>query len=180
MPPRTWCAAVADCSSISGAVSNAARPVARQLAHALERPPARLESALSLALELCDSALTYRSRYLTVLQPALVIDLVVTDDGNPRSLGYQLATARAVLAVLGGAEDATLAAALDNAIAETRQIVAELVDADDQAEHAAALAPRLRSIEAQVATVSDLVSRQYFALLPVTWTDGLVLADPPP
>ncbi len=154
--------------------------VARQLAHALERPPARLESALSLALELCDSALTYRSRYLTVLQPALVIDLVVTDDGNPRSLGYQLATARTVLAVLGGAEDATLAAALDNAIAETRQIVAELVDADDQAEHAAALAPHLRSIEAQVATVSDLVSRQYFALLPVTWTDGLVLADPPP
>ena len=152
--------------------------VARQLAHVLDRPPARLESAMSLALELCDSALTYRSRYLTVLQPALVMDLVIADDGNPRSLGYQLATARTVLAVLGGAEDATLATALDAALAETRQIVAELVETENQARHAAGLSPRLRSIETQIATVSDLVSRQYFALLPVTWTDGLVLADP--
>ena len=31
---------------------------------------ARIEGGLRLALELCDSAITYRSRYLTVLQPA--------------------------------------------------------------------------------------------------------------
>ena len=74
-----------------------AQAVARQLAHALDRPPARLDSGLSLALELCDSVLTYRSRYLTIVQPALVIDLVVADEGNPRGLGYQLATSRTVL-----------------------------------------------------------------------------------
>jgi uncharacterized circularly permuted ATP-grasp superfamily protein/uncharacterized alpha-E superfamily protein len=154
-----------------------AQAVARQLAHALDRPPARLESGLSMALELCDSALTYRSRYLTVLQPALVIDLVVADEGNPRGLGYQLATARTVLAVLGGADDAPLAAALDGAIAETKQMVAELVAADDQAPLAAALAPRLLAVEAQVAAVSNQVSRQYFALLPAIRTEGLVLPD---
>jgi uncharacterized alpha-E superfamily protein len=154
-----------------------AQAVARQLAHALDRPPARLESGLSMALELCDSALTYRSRYLTVLQPALVIDLVVADEGNPRGLGYQLATARTVLAVLGGADNAPLAAALDGAIAETRQMVAELVAADDQARVAAALAPRLLAVEAQVAAVSNQVSRQYFALLPAIRTEGLVLPD---
>jgi uncharacterized circularly permuted ATP-grasp superfamily protein/uncharacterized alpha-E superfamily protein len=151
--------------------------VARQLAHALERPQARLEAGLLLALELCDSTLTYRSRYLTVLQPALVLDLVVADEGNPRGLAYQLATARTVLAVLGGADDAALASALDGSLADTRLMVAELVDADDQAAMAAALPPRLRAIEGQVAAVSDLVSRQYFALLPVTWTEGLVLED---
>jgi uncharacterized circularly permuted ATP-grasp superfamily protein/uncharacterized alpha-E superfamily protein len=154
-----------------------AQAVARQLAHALDRPPARLDSGLSLALELCDSVLTYRSRYLTIVQPALVIDLVVADEGNPRGLGYQLATSRTVLAVLAGADDAALAASLDEAVLETRRIVADLVEADDQAEVAAALGPRLRAIEAQVASVSDLVSRQYFALLPMKWTDGLVLED---
>jgi uncharacterized alpha-E superfamily protein len=152
-----------------------AQAVARQLAHALDRPPARLDSGLSLALELCDSALTYRSRYLTVLQPALVVDLVVADEGNPRGLGYQLATARTVLAVLGGADDAPLAVALDAPMAETRQMVEDLVAADDQAALAATLAPRLLAIGAQVASVSDQVTRQYFALLPAIWTEGLVL-----
>jgi uncharacterized alpha-E superfamily protein len=152
-----------------------AQAVARQLAHALDRPPARLDSGLSMALELCDSALTYRSRYLTVLQPALVLDLVVADEGNPRGLGYQLATARTVLAVLGGADDTPLAAALDAPLAETRQMVADLVAADDQSQLAATLAPRLHAIGAQVAAVSDQVSRQYFALLPAVWTEGLVL-----
>jgi uncharacterized circularly permuted ATP-grasp superfamily protein/uncharacterized alpha-E superfamily protein len=154
-----------------------AQAVARQLAHALDRPPARLEAGLSLALELCDSTLTYRSRYLTALQPALVIDLVVADEGNPRGLAYQLVTARTVLAVLGGADNASLAAALDGGIADTRLMVAELTAAADQAALAAAFPPRLRAIEAQVAALSDLVSRQYFALLPVTWTEGLVLED---
>ena len=79
--------------------------------------------------------------------------------------------------MLAGADDAALAASLDEAVLETRRIVADLVEADDQAEVAAALGPRLRAIEAQVASVSDLVSRQYFALLPMKWTDGLVLED---
>jgi len=150
-----------------------AQSVASQLAHALDQKPERIEAGLALALELCDSALTYRSRYLSVVQPAPVIDLVVADEGNPRGLGFQLVTARNTLAILAGQQDAPLAAALDSAISETRMIVADLVGAEDQAQVAAALAPRLRAIEAQVASVSHGVMRQYFALLPVTFTDGL-------
>jgi uncharacterized circularly permuted ATP-grasp superfamily protein/uncharacterized alpha-E superfamily protein len=146
--------------------------VAGQLAHALDQKPERIEAGLSLALEICDSALTYRSRYLSVVQPAPVIDLVVADESNPRALGYQLVTARNTLAILAGREDAKLASALDSAIAETRLIVADLVGAEDQAIVAASLAPRLRAIGGQVGTVSDALMRQYFALLPVTFTDG--------
>jgi hypothetical protein len=62
---------------------------------------------------------------------------------------------------------------LDDPVAETRLIVAELVAAEDQAALAARLAPRLRTIAGQVAAVSDAVMRQYFALLPATFTDGL-------
>jgi uncharacterized circularly permuted ATP-grasp superfamily protein/uncharacterized alpha-E superfamily protein len=150
-----------------------AQAVAGQLAHALGHRPERMESGLMLALEVCDSALTYRSRYLTAVQAATVIDLVVADEGNPRGLAFQLASARQTLVVLAGGEEGGLAAALDGALAETRLIVADLLDADDQAVLAAGLAPRLRVIGAQVAALSDSVMRRYFALLPVTFTDGM-------
>ena len=149
-----------------------AQAIADQLSHALDQKPERMEAGLALCLELCDSALTYRSRYLTALQAAPVIDLVLADEGNPRGLGFQLVNARATLATLAGREDTPLATALDQAISDTRLIVAELTAADDPAALAASLSPRLRAMAAQVSAVSDGVMRQYFALLPVTFTDG--------
>ena len=79
-----------------------AQAVADQIACALEFPgaaqqPARVEHGLRLALELCDSSITYRSRYLAVLQPAPALDLLLADDGNPRGLAFQLAAMRALL-----------------------------------------------------------------------------------
>ena len=47
--------------------------------------------ALEAALEFGDCVITYRSRYLTTLQLAPVLDLLITDETNPRSLAYQLA-----------------------------------------------------------------------------------------
>lgn len=41
------------------------------------------------ALELADSLMTYRSRYLANLELAPVLDLLLTDETNPRSLAYQ-------------------------------------------------------------------------------------------
>jgi uncharacterized circularly permuted ATP-grasp superfamily protein/uncharacterized alpha-E superfamily protein len=41
-------------------------------------------------LDVCDSLLTYRTRYLSSLQPAPVVDLLLMDDTNPRSLLYQV------------------------------------------------------------------------------------------
>tara|TARA_R110002049_G_scaffold4601_4_gene31943 strand:- start:211076 stop:213631 length:2556 start_codon:yes stop_codon:yes gene_type:complete len=53
--------------------------------------PARNESRLNEAvLETTDSLMTYRSRYLGLLQPEPVLDLLVTDETNPRSILFQL------------------------------------------------------------------------------------------
>jgi uncharacterized circularly permuted ATP-grasp superfamily protein/uncharacterized alpha-E superfamily protein len=52
--------------------------------------PVNWESAMRLALELCDSTITYRARYLAALQAGPVLDLVLADDTNPRSLAFQL------------------------------------------------------------------------------------------
>jgi uncharacterized circularly permuted ATP-grasp superfamily protein/uncharacterized alpha-E superfamily protein len=47
-------------------------------------------AVLDIVLEIADSSMTYRSRYLTTLQFAPVLDLLLTDDTNPRSILYQL------------------------------------------------------------------------------------------
>ena len=39
---------------------------------------------------MADSGITYRRRYLATLQVAPVLDLLLTDDSNPRSLLFQL------------------------------------------------------------------------------------------
>lgn len=53
----------------------------------VEEPPVAVFEAL---LQVADSTMTYRSRYLAQLQFAPVLDLLLTDETNPRSLAFQL------------------------------------------------------------------------------------------
>ena len=46
---------------------------------------------LECLLEVADSSMTYRTRYYTTLQPIAVLDVLMADGGNPRSLDFQLA-----------------------------------------------------------------------------------------
>ena len=46
--------------------------------------------ALRMLLEVTDSSMSYRSRYFTILQPAPVLDLLMNDEANPRSLAFQI------------------------------------------------------------------------------------------
>lgn len=46
--------------------------------------------ALELLLEVADSSMTYRARYFTSLQVAPVLDLLMNDEINPRSLAFQI------------------------------------------------------------------------------------------
>jgi uncharacterized circularly permuted ATP-grasp superfamily protein/uncharacterized alpha-E superfamily protein len=54
--------------------------------------PLRLETwpALEMLLEVADSSMTYRARYFTTLQAAPALDLLMNDEGNPRSLAFQV------------------------------------------------------------------------------------------
>jgi len=45
---------------------------------------------LEMLLEVCDSSMTYRSRYFTIIQAAPVLDLLMNDESNPRSLAFQI------------------------------------------------------------------------------------------
>ncbi|HEX2677972.1 MAG TPA: circularly permuted type 2 ATP-grasp protein [Polyangiales bacterium] len=48
-------------------------------------------SLLSALLDTLDNGITYRRRYQDVMQAAPVLDLVLTDESNPRSIAFQLA-----------------------------------------------------------------------------------------
>jgi uncharacterized alpha-E superfamily protein len=46
---------------------------------------------LEAVLEVADSSMTYRRRYMSSVQASAVLDLLLADESNPRSLAFQLA-----------------------------------------------------------------------------------------
>ena len=52
--------------------------------------PFDLDPAMQTLLQVADSSITYRSRYFTTLRPEYVLDLLLKDIANPRSLQFQL------------------------------------------------------------------------------------------
>ncbi|WP_374450251.1 alpha-E domain-containing protein, partial [Stella sp.] len=71
--------------------------VARQL---VGEPGERAVERMQMALEIADSAMTYRFRYLGTFQAPPVLDLLLLDESNPRSAAYQIATLARHLAEL--------------------------------------------------------------------------------
>jgi uncharacterized alpha-E superfamily protein len=49
-----------------------------------------MTSLLEAILEIADSSMTYRHRYLASLYLAPLLDLVLVDETNPRAVGFQL------------------------------------------------------------------------------------------
>lgn len=162
-----------------------AQSIAAWVARALDQPgaaaqPGRIEPGLRVALELCDSVITYRGRYLGLIQPAPVLDLVLADAGNPRGLAFQLAAAGDMLAELEAADDEpmpALAGEAERLGQEVQAMVRSVAEAPGQAEAALALPPRLAALEGAVAALSNGVSGRYFALLPVARSLGLESRD---
>lgn len=74
------------------------------LVKVVDREPLILEAVL----DSCNSIMTYRGRYFATLQAEAVIDLLTTDDTNPRSLVYQLNRIQTHVALLPSAGMAML------------------------------------------------------------------------
>jgi uncharacterized circularly permuted ATP-grasp superfamily protein/uncharacterized alpha-E superfamily protein len=53
-------------------------------------PDARETEHMRMLLEIADSAMTYRSRYLNIFQLVPFVDLLLLDENNPRSCAFQL------------------------------------------------------------------------------------------
>ena len=150
-----------------------ARAICAQVGFALEQPPNRVEPALRLVLELCDSLITYRTRYLTVLQPAPVLDLVLADEGNPRGLAFQLEAIGHLLDQIAGPGERSLSGAATALLTEVNALVTHVAEAADQAAAASALPRTLHRHGSSILALSDQVTRHYFALLPIAQSLGM-------
>jgi uncharacterized alpha-E superfamily protein len=125
---------------------------------------------LECLLEVADSTMTYRARYYTTLQPLAVLDVLMADEGNPRSLDFQLShlvdlyqklprhvpddlqAMRDALALLRGFDLRTLSYKLPGAVTVTN-------DADDLSR----LERFLRALEVLLPSWSNNLSGRYFS-----------------
>jgi uncharacterized circularly permuted ATP-grasp superfamily protein/uncharacterized alpha-E superfamily protein len=64
--------------------------MAEMLRAGVAEVPADAEPHLHILLQVADSSITYRTRYLSVLRTDLVLQLLLADESNPRSVAFQL------------------------------------------------------------------------------------------
>jgi uncharacterized circularly permuted ATP-grasp superfamily protein/uncharacterized alpha-E superfamily protein len=148
-----------------------AHALLEQLGQLLAQPPGpvqtgRVEAGLQLALELRDSVITYRARYLAVMQAAPALDLILADEGNPRGLAFQLLAMRDLLRQITEEGD-SLVASVDQALRDARALVADVLRAPNQMAAAARLTEPLAELESFIEMIAERVSRRFFTLLPV-------------
>ena len=65
---------------------------AELLSSGLASAPSDFEPHLQVLLQIADSSITYRTRYPTVVQAESVLEVLMTDESNPRAVAFQLAT----------------------------------------------------------------------------------------
>lgn len=111
------------------------------------------------ALQLADSVVTYRSRYLSKPEWLPVLDLLIRDDSNPRSVAFQLGGLNDYVQRIGR----TIGEFRDERIAAAVDALAGLDPASDLDPES----PRLRALlvewQAAAANLSELIGQRFFS-----------------
>ena len=121
--------------------------------------------ALEAVLEVADSIMTYRGRYLAGVNLAPVLDLLLTDETNPRSLVFQLEAIADHVEHLPRDDSQPLRGA-DQRIALSMLHSARMLDLDSLQEHRASakstpLERALTRISTQLPKLSNLIGHRY-------------------
>jgi len=148
-----------------------------------EREGALLEAVLETA----DSAMTYRRRYLSTLQVAPVVDLLLVDETNPRSVLYQVEALCRSLSELprpdSGLRSAEERLAL-SVLATLRLCEVEALCATTPEGLRPALSPLLIDLATRIPALSDALSARYLAHATISrhlsYDETLQAFDSPP
>jgi uncharacterized circularly permuted ATP-grasp superfamily protein/uncharacterized alpha-E superfamily protein len=139
---------------------------------ALARSSEREGPLLEAVLDVADSGMTYRRRYLASLQAVPVVDLLLTDETNPRSVIFQLGVLSEHLPELprDPARDATGASSratpdriVDAVLSRLRVVDLLTVCALDAHGKRPALTALLDGIARELPALSDALSGQYLS-----------------
>jgi uncharacterized circularly permuted ATP-grasp superfamily protein/uncharacterized alpha-E superfamily protein len=144
---------------------------AQQTLHLLRRTLVEVRkdvaAPLEAILEIANSTMTYRYRYLTSLQLAPVLDLILVDETNPRAVGFQLAAlAEHVKNLPGEAADAEQRP--EPRIVLAAQAALRLCDVDafcepDETGERTALGNFLEQESGHLVRLSDALSQRYLS-----------------
>jgi len=145
-----------------------ARYTIRVLRELMVRADRDHPGVLGLQLDLADSVITYRSRYRAEPQIPAVLDLVLADESNPRSLAFQLATMRTHMDVMPQEDvHGHLSKAQKVLISIHTEII--LADIDKLANTTSKNGNRthlnrlLNRCEKSIETLTQLITRTYFS-----------------
>jgi len=133
------------------------------------------DGRLELLLELADSFMTYRSRYFATPQIAPVLDLLLVDESNPRSIGFQMAAAAAHIEALPR-EDDTPVLSGHRRIATGTATALRLADIHalcraDESGRRHDLDALLTRLAMDFPAISDSIARSYFSHVDGTGLD---------
>ena len=134
------------------------------LRHGLTTVAEDERARIELLLDATDSAITYRSRYLTSLRANLVVDLLLLDDANPRGVAFQLDVLKQHVAQLPDppmpARTSPESKLITAAVAAVQLVeLDELCEARDGRRHE--LTELLDRVQASLGGLSDALTRDY-------------------
>jgi uncharacterized alpha-E superfamily protein len=134
--------------------------------------PFDLDPAMRTLLQIADSSITYRLRHFTTLRPEYALELLLKDEGNPRSLLFQLVGLMRHLGQLPGYMEsantllpARLAA---SALAQVRGASVAELSARDSEGNMPALEELTRQLKGTLYDISDALAAQHFSHLTTT------------
>ena len=113
---------------------------------------------LDWLLDLCDSTVTYRSRYLVAPEWLPVLDLLVRDDANPRSVAFQVKGLSEYIAKLESTHGR-----FGSDVLAPAQALLRALDPIDLHPDSTALAACLERLQAAAGAVSDELSLKFFS-----------------
>jgi uncharacterized alpha-E superfamily protein len=141
-----------------------------------QQSPIDWDAAMRLALELCDSSITYRWRYLGQLQPAPVLDLVVLDDSNPRAFAFQMRSISSHLDRLAQASGTRVPDLLIELDKDLERAVTLFAGEEKSWRHEGLALAVLREIASdgllRLEDISEAITRAYFSHVPMAQAVG--------
>jgi uncharacterized alpha-E superfamily protein len=129
-------------------------------------------SLLEALLEIADSLMTYRRRYLSSLHAAAVLDLILADESNPRSLVSQLVRLKADVEQLPRIQEVAFRAT-EERIALALVTAVQLADVQklsqpDEGGSRRQLEDLLAYLEDDIPRLSDAISNHFLSHLQVS------------
>lgn len=141
-------------------------------------------SALEALLEVYDSIMTYRARYRTAFQLAPVLDLLLADESNPKSLAFQFRRLSAHVEHLPRLSDRRFASPEERMALEmltaVRLLDLSALRCSTGGDTSASLSEFLESMESRLKDFAQQITAHYLSRVPATPHFSTILGDRKP